>query len=166
MHTLHFVGRRIWISSPLSFVVTVIPAFLGITCTGLTHGLLEIGYMIPALSHSRISSLTASHTLGFSRLCASVEGRESSSRKIQCVHKEGSIPLRFDKFHPIASFLARKTANNLSSWSWSSCKDIITGLAQWWSRKVYFSIEGSGFSSGAVSPEGNGSSSAPRSSYP
>ena len=72
---------------------------------------------LPVLSHLRISSLTTSHTLGLSRLCASLEGRESSSRKMRCVHKEGSSPLRSGKFHPIASFLARKTANNLSSWS-------------------------------------------------
>ena len=148
-HSLHFVGRRVWSSSPLSFFVTGIPAFLGTTCTGLTHGLSEMGYMIPALSHLRISSLMASHTLGFSHLCASLEGRESSSRKIRCVHKEGSIPLRSDKFHPIVSFRPRKTANNLSSWSWSSWEDIITGLAQWSSKKAYFSVEGSGFSSSA-----------------
>ena len=102
---------------PLSFVVTVIPAFLGMICIGLTHGLSMMGYMIAALSHLRISSLTASNTLGFSHLCASLEGQEYSSRKMRRVHAEGSIPLRSDKFHPIASFLPRKTANNLSSWS-------------------------------------------------
>ena len=159
MHTRHFVERRVWSSSPFSFVITVIPAFLGTTWIGLTHGLLEMGYMIPTSSHLRISSLTASHTLGFSRLCTSLEGRESSSRKMWWVHKERSIPLTFNKFHPIASFLPRKTANSLYSWSWSSCEDIITGLAQWWSRKAYFNVEGSGFSSGVVSLEGNGSSS-------
>ena len=166
MHTLHFVGRCVWISLPLSFVVTIISAILGTTCIGLTHGLSEMGYMIHALSHLRISSLTTSHTLGFSRLCASLEGRESSFRKMWCVHKEGSIPLRSDKFHLIAFFLSCKTANNFSSWSWSSCEDIITRLAQWWSRKAYFSVEGSGFSSSVVSPEGMDHPRAPRSSCP
>ena len=58
----------------LSFFITVVPPFLGTTYTGLTHALLEIGYITPTSSHFSTSLQTTSFMVGFSHLCASTEG--------------------------------------------------------------------------------------------
>ena len=62
-------------------------------CTKLTHWLLDMGYMIFAFSHLRISSFTSSHTFELSLLWASLTGLDSSSKSMRWVHSEGFNPL-------------------------------------------------------------------------
>jgi len=77
------------ISSLFSFLITVIPPFLGTTWIGLTHALSEIGQIMLALSNFKISFVTTSCMLGFNLVWCSIEGLWSSSIKIRCINKEG-----------------------------------------------------------------------------
>ena len=84
MQILQPVTVLVEMSSPFSLATTVMPPFLGTHCTGLTHELSEIGYMIPASSHLRISFFTTSFMIGFNLLCCSTEGLLPSSMRILC----------------------------------------------------------------------------------
>ena len=103
--------------------------------------------MISALSHFRISSFTASHTLGLSRRWASLTGLDSSSKNMRWVHNEGSNPLKYARVQPIACSFCRNTSSNHFSCSSLSWEEMITGLTCWESRKAYLSVDGRGLSS-------------------
>ena len=113
--------------------------------------------MISALSHLRISSFTASHTLGLSHLWAFLTGLNSSSRKMRWVQSDGSSPFRSVRVHPIASSFRLSTSSNCSSCFISSLDEIITGFAFSSSRKAYLSVDGRVLSSKVGSSRGSSS---------
>ena len=98
--------------------------------------------MISVFSHLRISSFTASHTFGLSRLWASLMGLDSSSKKMWWVHREGSNPLRSVRIQPIASSFRLNISSNYFSFFIFSLDKIITGFAFSSSRKAYLSVDG------------------------
>src|SRR5262249_26886782 len=102
MHTLHLVTVLVGINSFFSLRTTVIPPFLGTTCTGLTHELSEIGYINPASSNLITSIFTTSFMFGLSLFWGCITGWCASSIRILCVQKEGFIPFMSDIFHAIA----------------------------------------------------------------
>ena len=113
--------------------------------------------MISTSRHLRISSLTTSHTLGFSLLWASLMSLDSSFKKMRWVHNEGSNPLKFARVQPIACSFHRNTLSNHLSFSWSSWDEMITGFAYCVSRKVYFSVDGRVLSSNVGLSNGSSS---------
>src|SRR5262249_11362972 len=147
MHTLHPVTVRVGINSFFSLSTTVIPPFLGTTCTGLTHALSEIGYISPASSSLITSVFTTSFMFGFSLLWGCITGWCPSSIKILCVQKDGFIPLISEIFHAIASLYFVSISNSFSFSIVVSSADIITGSLEPFSRKAYSRLFGRGFSS-------------------
>ena len=95
----------------------------------------------------RISSFTASHTLGFNRRWASLTGLDSSSKNMRWVHNEGSNPLKSARVQPISCSFRRNTSSNRFSYSSLSWEEMIIGLTCWESRKAYLSVDGRGLSS-------------------
>ena len=74
MHIRHPVTVRCGISSFFSFIITVMPPFLGTTWTGLTHSLCGTGYIIPACSNFISFFLTTSLIVLLSLRWGSQEG--------------------------------------------------------------------------------------------
>src|ERR1044072_3341378 len=109
MHTLQLVTCLVGISSLFSLATTVIPPFLGTTCTGLTHLLSDIGYIIPASRSLIISFLTTSFMVGLSSLWGWTIGLTFCSRRILCIQIEGLIPLMSSIVHPKADLNLLKT---------------------------------------------------------
>src|SRR5262249_23213128 len=103
MHTLHPVTVRVGINSFFSLSTTVIPPFLGTTCTGLTHELSEIGYIRPASNNLITSVFTISFMFGFSLLWGCITGWCPSSIRILFVQKYVFISLISVIFQAIAS---------------------------------------------------------------
>ena len=123
------------------------PPFLGTTCTGLTHGLSDIGYMIPASRSFRISALTTSCMLGFNLLWCSTVGLNSSSIKILCIQIEGLNPLISEIDQPMAFLWLLSTLKSFSSSSDDKEAEMITGSDSDSPRKAYLKCSGSCFNS-------------------
>src|SRR5262249_45878040 len=114
MHTLHPMTVRVGINSFFSLSTTVIPPFLGTTCTGLTHELSEIGYINPASSNLITSVFTTSFMFGLSLLWGCITGWCPSSIRILYVQKDGFIPFISEIFQEIAPLYFLNTSNSLS----------------------------------------------------
>jgi hypothetical protein len=125
----HPVTNLVGKNSLFSFFTTVMPPFFGTTCTGLTHSLSEIEYIMPASSNLITSFFTTSLRLVFKILYGSREGLWSSSSKIRCMQREGFSPLRSSIEYLITFLCNLNSCKSFTVCVASRCAPTITGYA-------------------------------------
>ena len=113
IHTRHPIWTRVGINLLSLFFITVIPNFVGITWTWLTHELLEMGYMIPLFQYVFLLLFSWQK---FNLLQRSLLAWASFIKWILCCTIVWLIPLISVMVHPLASLLSFRTSNNAYSW--------------------------------------------------
>ena len=137
MHILH-QSRSLWESTQSCHSLSLLfHIFGGTTCTGVTHVLLEMAYIISTSRSFSTSFRTPFFITRLSFLCCCATSLKSSSRLMFCMQMDGLIPLWLEIFLPKACLCFFSTSTSLFSSSLHNVLLMMVGFSSSPSRKTY-----------------------------